>query len=125
MDLKDVLAWVDTRLKALGLSDRQAEGKAGTPSLIQNMRKTIRNGHGSLPKVPSLRKLGKVLGDEPPGLYEPLAPLNGKPVPESTDDAIAHLVEQQAHYRDQERKFKALADAIDVSLSILQRKQAS
>jgi hypothetical protein len=123
MELKEVVEWVDARLNALDLSDTRAEKKARAPSAIQNMRKTLRNGYGSLPKVGTLRALAKVLGDPPPGLFEPLAPLGAKPVSESSDDAVARLLEQQRFYREKEQEFKALADAIDVSLAILERKK--
>jgi hypothetical protein len=123
MELKDVIAWVDRRLSALDLSDRQAEALAKRASLIQNMRKTLRKGHGSLPKVASLRDLAKVLGEPPAGLFEPLAPLGKKSSAAlAPEDAVAKLRAQQELYRRKEREYREKANAIDESIAILERK---
>lgn len=121
MELKDVLAWIDTRKRVLGLSDAEVEKKAGRPSLVQNMRKTIKNGHGSLPKVASLRALAEVLGEAPAALLEPLTPLSGKPS-QNDSSALDELRERQAYFRQKEIEYKHLADAIDVSIAILEKK---
>lgn len=73
MELKDILAWIDARKEATGLSDLQASKKAGHPYVIQNMRKTLRNGHGSRPKVETLKDLAKVLGEPPAALFDSTA----------------------------------------------------
>ncbi len=84
MELRDIVTWVDARLKATGLSDRSAGKKAGHQYAITNMRRTLKNGAGSLPKVKTLADLAKVLGDPPAGLLdvvhtvgaaEPLGPM--------------------------------------------------
>ena len=66
--LRKVLAWIDERSAALELSDAEICKQAKTPYAIQNIRKAVRNGHGSRPKEPTLRALAKVLGNAPAGL---------------------------------------------------------
>ncbi len=124
MELRDVIAWVDARQSALGLSDRQAEKRANSPSLIQNMRKTLKKGQGSLPKLGSLRALADVLGDPPPDLFEPLAALNGRRSQRvnSSADAVARLRAEQEFYRQKEREFRQKAEALETALAVLQRK---
>jgi hypothetical protein len=73
MGVDEILAWVDRRLEAKKLTAAKASRLAGHPYLIQNMRKTARNGHGSLPKTQSLHDLAKVLEDPPAGLLQPFA----------------------------------------------------
>lgn len=122
MELKEILAWIDERKVALdGPSDSEIEKRAKCPSLIQNIRKTLKNGHGSLPKASSLAALAKVLGNPPAGLLEPLSPLSGHPK-QSDDPAIIELRAKQAEYRQKEIKYKELADAIEVSIAILEER---
>lgn len=123
MELKDILAWIDERLAANKLSDTKAEKRAKTPSLIQNIRKSVKNDYGSLPKGSSLAALAKVLGNPPAGLLEPIKPL-GRPSSKSDLSDLEELRAEQAAYREKELEFKKLADAIDVSIAILERKKA-
>lgn len=121
MELRDVIAWVDARKAELGLSDSQAEKRSGCPSLIQNMRKTLKGGPKSLPKVASLRKLASVLGEPPPGLFDPLTPL-GAPRNDRPVDDRARLRQQLALYRQQEAEARANAEKIEFALAQLERK---
>lgn len=129
MELTEVLEWIDRQLEAKGLSDLAAEKASRCPSLIQNIRKTIKNGHGSLPKPANLAKLAKVLGDPPPRLLEPLAPLRANADNESP--AVKTLRAEQAEYlqkangaREAFEEYQRMADALELSIAVLKRKKA-
>lgn len=102
MELRDILTWIDQQLEARGISATEAERQAGHPYMIQNMRKTLRNGHGSVPKTQSLAKLAKVLGNAPPGLLEPIEGFHLPAPPRELSDL--ELLEQQLADIDRQRE---------------------
>lgn len=113
MELRDILAWIDVRLEAKGLSDDRASKLSRHPYVIQNMRKTLRKGHGSLPKAGTLADLARVLGEPPAGLSEPMAHTAGaEPAPPSPTAAITDLDRLRA------REFELLAELSSVRTAI-------
>lgn len=90
MELAEVLAWINARLKALGRKDEWAEKQAGHPYAIRNIRKTVKNGHGSIPKTSTLADLAEVLGEAPAGLLKPLKPIKPK-TPRSPRQELSDL----------------------------------
>ena len=67
-DLRAFLTWIDQRKADLGISDAEISRRAKHPYAVQNIRRTVRKGHGSRPKEETLRALAKVLGNAPTGL---------------------------------------------------------
>jgi len=80
MELRDILAWIDAQLPVKGLKDDSASKLSGHPYAIQNMRKTLRNGRGSLPKAKTLADIARVLGSPPHGLKEPVTHTQNDPI---------------------------------------------
>jgi hypothetical protein len=113
MELRDILAWIDERRKAKHLSDDKASKLSGHPYVIQNMRKTLRRGHGSLPKAGTLADLARVLGEPPKGLADPMTHTAGtEPEPPSPPTAMSDLDRLEA------REFELLSELASVRTAI-------
>ena len=67
-DLRAFLAWIDRRKTELGISDAAISKRAKHPYAVQNIRRTVRKGHGSRPKEETVRAIAKALGNAPAGL---------------------------------------------------------
>ena len=67
-DLRSFLAWIDKRKADLGISDAEISRRAKRPYAVQNIRRTVRNGHGSRPKEETVRAIAKALGNAPAGV---------------------------------------------------------
>lgn len=61
MILAEILARVDKRLAALGLSDNKASELARKPDAIRNMRRAVKDGKDQKPKIETLNALAPVL----------------------------------------------------------------
>lgn len=69
MNLKDVLARVEARLAATGLTADSASNRAKRPDAIRNMRRAVRSGKGG-PTAETIAALAPVLGTTAAWLIE-------------------------------------------------------
>lgn len=113
MELKSILKRIDERRKILGLSDAKASRKSKHNDVIKNIRKTVKDGHGSVPKIPTLVDLARALECDPAWLLGPESAPGTLHAGARSD--LDMLVEQRDWYRRE-------ADALDRAISLLQRK---
>lgn len=115
---KEILVWIDRRKKALGIpSDAAVERLAKKSSIVQNLRKTVRNGRGSIPKIAGLKALAAALQDWPSEIFGETSPLDGTP---SSD--LERLRAEQAMHRQKEEEHRRKAEAIEIAIEVLERK---
>lgn len=98
MDLSDMIARIDARMAALGLSPKSLSRAAG---LTETYVRDLREGRSTNPRLEHIRKLatalgltlGELVGEEPAGLREGQARL-AAPTPEvaaADDDRFAQV----------------------------------
>ena len=71
-----LLAKIEERLEALGLTDAAACDRAGTPDFIKNLRTAVANGHPYSPTVRTLERMAAALGVETSSLISSGSPLS-------------------------------------------------
>lgn len=102
MDRQEILAWIDARKKVRGIkADSKVAKEAGHPDVIRNIRRGI-----SMPKMPALKALAKVLGDPPPGLFDFTEPKSEFPT-----------IEEMQAERDE---YLRRADDLRIAIEVLQ-----
>jgi phage repressor protein C with HTH and peptisase S24 domain len=80
MELKDVLARIESRLEAVGLSAHAASMMAKKPDAIRNLRRAVQNGDRRGVTTETLRALAPVLKTTPSWLLEGTSPSDSAPL---------------------------------------------
>jgi len=103
MELSELLKIVERLLKEQNLSAHEASIRAGHPYVIQNMRRTVKQGRTRpRPKQETLADLFRVLGEPPPGVLvpEPPRPANSLSDADWCDAQAAELEAKAKEYRN-------------------------
>lgn len=109
MELSEIKAWIERRLKEKELSPHKASKLAGHPDSIRNILR-----EKAYPKITTLRAIADVLGEPPPGLLNGTAKEEQLPPdkPFTLDELRASLAKAKEEVEARKKEVESLESAI-------------